>query len=59
MLVLEEAKATRLCLIAAHCVSCLSFKEELTCSVKFHDIYCTNKECEHVDGISCLVFAAG
>lgn len=59
MLVLEEADATHLCLIAAHYIPFLSFREEFKCSFKFHDIYCTGKEREKMAEISCLILAAG
>lgn len=59
MLLLEEVNATHLWLIAAHYILFLSFEEELSFSIKCHDIYRTDKECEYVAGISGLRLDAG
>lgn len=58
MQLLEEVNAMHLCLVAAHYIPLLSFKVELS-SIKCHDIYCTDEECEHVAEISCLRLDAG
>lgn len=51
--------ATRFCLDAAHYIPFFSFKEELSFSIKGHDISCTDKECEYVAEISSLRLGAG